>query len=182
MKEEFPLESMNNFIKHCDGVIEVSISDIIQWKPVNATWAPENIGSVKSYGAELLAEASKKFGNHFVDANCTYAYTVSKNEVTDTQLTFVPFHKFTGNLAYAFRNIGFNYQYLFNGAVYTLNDNYTKLKSYAVSNMGVSYSIGKNQRSSFGLQILYCWNESYQSVPGRPLPGRNFQANLILKF
>lgn len=35
MKEEFPLESMNNFIKHCDGVIEVSISDIIQWKPHN---------------------------------------------------------------------------------------------------------------------------------------------------
>lgn len=51
MKEEFPLESMNNFIKHCDGVIEVSISDIIQWKP--------------HYKKELWEQNSFLFNNTF---------------------------------------------------------------------------------------------------------------------
>jgi hypothetical protein len=51
MKEEFPLESMNNFIKHCDDVIEVSISDIIQWKP--------------HYKKELWEQNSFLFNNTF---------------------------------------------------------------------------------------------------------------------
>jgi hypothetical protein len=51
MKEEFPLESMNNFIKHCDGVIEVSISDIIQWNP--------------HYKKELWEQNSFLFNNTF---------------------------------------------------------------------------------------------------------------------
>ena len=159
-----------------------SIRDLIQWKPNNDAWTPENIGKVKSYGAEFLLEATKEFGTHRVNVTSTYAYTVSTNEDLNTQLTYVPFHKYNANLVYSRRRISLNYQYLFNGAVYTLNDNHTRLEGYKVSNVGVSCSFGKNQLSSFGLQSLNCWNERYQSVPGRPLPGRNFQANLILKF
>jgi len=159
-----------------------SIRDLIQWKPIDGTWTPENIGKVKSYGAEFLFEVAKKIGRHNVNLTSTYAYTVSTNEDLNTQLTYVPFHKYNATLGYSFRRISLNYQYLFNGAVYTLNDNHTRLKEYKVSNVGISCSFGKDHLSSFGLQALNCWNERYQSVPGRPLPGRNFQVNLILKF
>ncbi len=159
-----------------------SIRDLIQWKPIDGIWTPENIGKVKSYGAEFLLEAAKKIGRHNVNLTSTYAYTVSTNEDLNTQLTYVPFHKYNATLGYSFRRISLNYQYLFNGAVYTLNDNHTRLKEYKVSNVGISCSFGKDHLSSFGLQALNCWNERYQSVPGRPLPGRNFQVNLILKF
>jgi iron complex outermembrane receptor protein len=159
-----------------------AIENLIQWKPTDGIWTPENIGRVKSYGAEFLLEATKKIGSHRVNLTSTYAYSVSTNEDLNTQLTYVPFHKYNANLIYSFRRISLNYQYLFNGAVYTLNDNHTKLNEYVVSNAGVYFAFGKYSQSSFGLQTLNCWNESYQSVPGRPLPGRNFQANLILKF
>ena len=159
-----------------------AIRDLIQWKPYNDTWTPENIGNVKSYGAEFLLEATKEIGTHRVSLTSTYAYTVSTNEDLNTQLTYVPFHKYNANLVYSHRRISLNYQYLFNGAVYTLNDNHTRLEGYKVSNVGVSYSFGKYHLSSIGLKSLNCWNERYQSVPSRPLPGRNFQANLILKF
>jgi iron complex outermembrane receptor protein len=159
-----------------------AIKNLIQWKPTAGIWTPENIGKVKTYGAEFLLEATKKIGSHRINLNSTYAYTVSTNEDLDTQLTYVPFHKYNANLVYSFRRFTLNYQYLFNGAVYTLNDNNTKLKEFVVSNLGLYFALGKNLRSSFGLQALNCLNENYQSVPGRPLPGRNFQANLILKF
>ncbi len=159
-----------------------AIENLIQWKPIGGIWMPENIGSVKSYGTEFLLEVIKELGAHTFNLSSTYAYTVSTNQDLDTQLTYVPYHKFNANILYTFKRLSFNYQYLFNGAVYTLNDNHTKLKEYVVSNAGVYFTFGKDRRSSFGLQTLNCWNESYQSVPGRPLPGRNFQANLILKF
>jgi iron complex outermembrane receptor protein len=159
-----------------------AIENLIQWKPTDGIWTPENIGKVKSYGTEFLVEAKKVLGAHQFGLSSTYAYTVSTNQDLDTQLTFVPFHKFNANFGYSFNRWRFNYQYLFNGAVYTLNDNHTKLKDYVVSNLGLHFAFGKNRCNSFGLQSLNCWNENYQSVPGRPLPGRNFQANLILKF
>jgi iron complex outermembrane receptor protein len=159
-----------------------AIQNLIQWKPVNGTWTPENIGKVKSYGAEFLLEATKKVNHHVVHFTSTYAYTISTNEALGTQLTFVPFHKYNANFLYSFKRLSLSYQYLFNGAVYTLNDNETKLEGYKVSNLGVFFNYGKNHLNSLGFQALNCWNESYQSVPGRPLPGRNFQMNLIFKF
>lgn len=171
-----------NGFRFVTTVYHNAIKNLIQWKPTAGIWTPENIGKVKIYGAEFLLEATKKIGSHRINLNSTYAYTVSTNEDLNTQLTYVPFHKYNANLVYSFRRISLNYQYLFNGAVYTLNDNNTKLKEFVVSNVGLYFALGKNLRSSFGLQALNCLNENYQSVPGRPLPGRNFQANLILKF
>jgi iron complex outermembrane receptor protein len=88
----------------------------------------------------------------------------------------------TADLAYSFRKMTFNYQYLFNGYVYTLSDESTILKEYSVSNMGINYTFGKTNTYSIGFQTLNIWNENYQSVPSRPLPGRNYQININFKF
>jgi iron complex outermembrane receptor protein len=158
------------------------IRHMIQWKPEGGNWSPENVANVRSYGVEFLLEVSRKLRNHRFDLASTYAYTVSTNEALNTQLTYVPFHKYTASLTYTYGGFMLNYQYLFNGSVYTLNDNQTKLPEYLVSNVGVFWFLGKKRQSSVGLQALNCWNQSYQSVPGRPLPGRNFQVNLIIKL
>lgn len=158
------------------------ITDMIQWRPITGIWSPENVGDVESYGAELLIEASKKIGVHLFNLTSTYAYTVAKNMDLNTPLTYVPSHKYNANFSYSINNFSFSYQYLFNGPVYTLNDNETQLEGYKVSNVGLFYYFGKMRQSSFGMQSLNCWNESYESVPDRPLPGRNFQLNLIIKF
>jgi iron complex outermembrane receptor protein len=171
-----------NGFRFVTTVYHNAIENLIQWKPTDGIWTPENVGKVKSYGAEFLLEATKKIGSHRINLTSTYAYTVSTNKDLNTQLTYVPYHKFNANFFYTFKRLSLNYQYLFNGAVYTLNDNHTKLKEFIVSNVGVYFAFGKERQSSFGLQTLNCWNENYQNVPGRPLPGRNFQANLILKF
>lgn len=169
-------------IRFVATVYKNSITDMIQWKPIAGLWRPENIGEVESYGSEFLLEAGKKLGRHNLQFMSSYAYTVSRDKAMDRQLTFVPFHKFNANLSYGFKNLTLTFQYLFNGSVFTLNDGKTKLGDYVVSNVGAYYHIDKKRKLSLGAQILNCWNESYQSVPGRPMPGRNFQINCNLKI
>lgn len=159
-----------------------SITDMLRWIPKNGVWTAENVDKVTSYGAEILLNANKKIGAHLFNFNATYAYTISKNDETHQQLAFVPYHKLTADLVYSFQRITFNYQYLFNGYVYTLSNESAILKEYSVANLGIDYAIGKVNRCSVGFQTLNLWNENYQSVPSRPLPGRNYQIKINYKF
>ena len=158
------------------------IRDLLRWRPTNGQWSPENVGNVKSYGAEFLLDCNKKFGVHQFKLTSTYAYTISKDQQSNHQLTFVPYHKFTASLAYNIKKLSFNYQFLFNGAVFILDDDKTILKEYAVSNVGIDYNLGTTNTYALGFQILNLANESYQSVPSRPLPGRNYMINLTFKI
>ncbi len=160
----------------------MEITDLIQWTPTMGNWSPENVGEVVSYGAEGAIAFNKKFGNHEVDFRSTYGYTVSENQKNDKQLIYVPYHKSASNFAYAYKRLGFNYQHVFNGSVYILSDNSEKLKEYQVSNAGINYQFGKKIACEIGFRALNIWNENYQSVSKRPLPGRNYTINLTLNF
>lgn len=160
----------------------MEITDLIQWTPTMGNWSPENVGEVVSYGAEGAIAFNKKFGNHEVDFRSTYGYTVSENQKNDKQLIYVPYHKSASNLAYSYKRFGFNYQHVFNGSVYILSDNSEKLKEYQVSNAGINYQFGKKIACEIGFRALNIWNENYQSVSKRPLPGRNYTINLTLNF
>ena len=160
----------------------MEITDLIQWTPTMGNWSPENVGEVVSYGGEGAIAFNKKFGNHEVDFRSTYGYTVSENQKNDKQLIYVPYHKSASNFAYAYKRLGFNYQHVFNGSVYILSDNSEKLKEYQVSNAGINYQFGKKTTCDIGFRVLNIWNENYQSVSKRPLPGRNYTINLTLNF
>jgi len=160
----------------------MKIEDLLRWKPTMNNWVPENVGKVLSYGVETFVNFKKQLGSHKLNINSTYAYTVSKNELLDKQLTYVPYHKFTADAAYSFRKATISYQYLFNGQVYILADENDFLKDYQVSNLGIDYDFGKKNTYKIGFQALNILNEKYESVSRRPLPGRNYSINLTLKF
>lgn len=159
-----------------------SISNLIRWIPQNSVWKPENIDNVTSYGNEVLVNYKKQIAKHFFQVNSSYAYTISENEKTSKQLTYVPFHKFTAGFAYNFKKLNVNYQYLFNGFVYTQSDHEAFIKSYNVSNLALAYDFGKENKYKLGFQTQNLFNENYQSVAYRPLPGRNYLINLTLKL
>jgi iron complex outermembrane receptor protein len=129
-----------------------------------------------------LVNYKKQIAKHFFQVNSSYAYTISENEKTSKQLTYVPFHKFTAGLAYNFKKLNFNYQYLFNGFVYTQSDHEAFIKSYNVSNLALAFDFGKENKYKLGFQTQNLFNENYQSVAYRPLPGRNYLVNLTLKL
>jgi outer membrane cobalamin receptor len=163
----------------------IKIKDLISWIPgAGGRWSPQNTDNVSSYGSETLLGYKNTFGKHSFIANATYAYTISQEEKTGKQLFFVPFHKATCSLGYAYKNWECDYQFLYNGFVYTRSDNNPLeiIKAYKVSNIGLSYNFKVLQSSKLGFQVLNLMNQKYQSLEDRPLPGRNFTMYINLKF
>ncbi|WP_299526290.1 TonB-dependent siderophore receptor [Winogradskyella sp.] len=162
-----------------------SVTDLLRYVPgTDGIFRPENTNKVEIYGLECLLNAEKNINDHKFTANATYAYTVSENQETGRQLIYVPFHKFTTSVGYAYKKLSAYYQYINNGEVFTTTDNATNniLDSYIVANLGVDYTFGTSISYKVGFQVLNLWNEAYESVLNRPMPGRNFNTYVNLIF
>jgi len=163
----------------------MKIKDLLQWVPgKNGIWSPKNQDKVNSYGAETLLSWKKHFGKNYLAVNMTYAYTISEDEETKNQLFFVPYNKVTGSVSYSRNKISAYYQFLYNGFVYTRADNNPDeiINDYMISNLGIDYDFKFLDSFKLGFQILNVFNEEYESLEDRPMPGRNFNMYLTLKF
>ena len=161
----------------------IKIQDLLRWSPSSGgNWTPNNVAKVTTYGAEFLLNYNKKIGKNHFDFTTTYAYTISEDEQKKKQLIYVPYHKFTAALAYSLDKFSAHYQYLYNGEVFTSSDNFYKLNDYLVSNIGIDYQLGKKKFLQLGFDVLNIFNENYQSVSTRPMPGRNYTINLTFNF
>lgn len=163
----------------------MKIKDLLRWVPGDkGIWMPQNTDKVNSYGAETLLSWKKHFGKNYFNVSATYAYTVSENEETKKQLFFVPYNKTTGAISYYRNRFSANYQFLYNDFVYTQSDNDPEkiVPSYTVSNIGVDYDFQFLSSFKIGFQILNVWNNEYQSLEFRPMPGRNYNLYINLKF
>ena len=163
-----------------------TVENLLLWTPdINGIWRPGNAENVNIYGFEALFNANKKIGLHKVDVSATYAYTVSKNEETDKQLIYVPYHKLTTSIGYNYKKLSTYYQFINNGEVFTTTDNASEhiVNSYMLANLGLEYSLGKGtNKYTIGAQVLNLWNETYESVLNRPAPGRNYSIYLNLNI
>lgn len=163
---------------------QIQLKDMLRWLPqANGLWQPVNTDAVTIYGGESLLEWKFKCWNHHhFTLNGTYAYTISENDKTQKQLIYVPYHKATAAVAYSYKRFSLDIQLLYNGEVFTSSDNAYVLDDYAVSNIGVNYDFGKNNAFQLGARVLNAWNEEYENVAVRPMPGRNFTMCLTLNF
>jgi len=163
---------------------QIQLKDMLRWLPqANGLWQPVNTDAVTIYGGESLLEWKFKCWNHHhFTLNGTYAYTISENDKTQKQLIYVPYHKATAAVAYSYKRFSLDIQLLYNGEVFTSSDNAYVLDDYAVSNIGVNYDFGKNNAFQLGARVLNVWNEEYENVAVRPMPGRNFTTYLTLNF
>ncbi|KAB1156287.1 TonB-dependent receptor plug domain-containing protein [Flavobacterium luteum] len=168
--------TVNNLVFSISGFFN-KITDMISWKPNDSgLWQPINTNKVKTYGVETHLRYDKQISkNQAIQFVANYGYTISENEMTKKQLIYVPYHKLTSNAAYSYRKITFYFNYLFNGQVFTSFDNKYKLKEYTVVNSGIEYQFLKSCKLGFQVQNIF--NEKYQNVEQRPLPGRNYTVN-----
>ena len=163
----------------------MKIKDMIRWLPNNSgNWSPLNTDRVSIYGAEALLVWRKNFNNHIFDFSGTYAYTVSKDDNTDKQLFYVPYHKLTGSLSYYYKKLSAYYQIMYTGEIFTTSDNNPKyiLDAYNVSNIGVDYNFSKKNIFKIGVRTANIWNEKYEALPSRFMPGRNLTIYLNLNY
>lgn len=160
-----------------------SIRDMLRWIPGSGgMWSPENTHRVRIYGLESNLNYKKSFRKNRFELSGNYAYTVSENEETGKQLTYVPFHKATFSAGYSRKRISAYYQLLFNGSVFIGSDNKHELDSYLLSNIGLGYTFGKENSYQIGFQLLNLFDKHYQSTLNRFMPGRNFNVYINLNF
>lgn len=164
-----------------NSVYIIYLKDMIQWTPINGSfWTPNNIKNVTSKGLETNLNWKKNYQLHSIELNANYAYTISEDNISKQQLIYVPYHKFNASICYGFKNASINGQFLYNGKVFTTSDNAYELSAYKIANLGFDYLINNNIK--LGCNIRNIFNENYQSVASRPMPGRNYNLHLTFKF
>ncbi|MBT8295475.1 MAG: TonB-dependent receptor, partial [Gramella sp.] len=161
----------------------IDINELIRWVPDNSgTWRPINTAEVYNYGAEIIADWKIDISGNPLDLNGNYAYTRSIDKESNRQLIYIPEHKAALSATYAFSQFLVSLQSLYNGSIFTSTDNLYQLEDYVISNLGVGYALGKEPVTTLNFQINNLFNEKYQSLPSRIMPGRSFSTTLIIKF
>lgn len=159
-----------------------SMDNLIQWIPKGAISEPENVGKVSVLGLETKLSYKKKWAHQQIELNASYNFNSSKDKKREKQLMYVPFHKSIASLAYSWRNLSAYYQAAYIGKVYTDATNLYELEDYTLANIGLEWSFHKKSASKVGIQIMNLWNEDYQVMLNRPMPGRNYTVYLNLNL
>jgi vitamin B12 transporter len=161
----------------------IRLQDMLRWVPdSNGLWRPENVDRAKNYGAEAVVSWQRQFGSHTMAFTGTYAYTISRRDGSTNQLMYVPENKATAGLSYAYENFSAYYRHLFTGEVFYTTDNNNPLEPYNVSGIGAEYTFGFCKGLSLGAQVNNLYEEHYMAVAVRPMPGRNYNLYVNLKF
>ncbi|MGS0524073.1 TonB-dependent receptor domain-containing protein [Zobellia nedashkovskayae] len=147
-------------------------------------WTPININNASNYGLEVSLELAEKWGNRHLTWKNSYALTKAVDSETNKSLMYVPEHKVTSILTYAYSDWRLFYQLFVNSSVFITSDNSESLSGYAVSNLGLSrsFKIKEKMNIETSLQVNNLFNKNYQNVAFRPMPNRNVQLKLKFKI
>ena len=163
-----------------------NIKDWIYWLG-GAIWTPYNIAEVHSRGMETDNTLSYHIGAWKLHAGVKYAYvlstTVSSYMPNDgsagKQIPYAPRYNGQSNLGFSYKGLFVNYNHTYTGYRFTTVDESQYLMPYQTGNVQVMYAIQKNEYSMrLSAQVQNVWNEDYEVVNARPMPGRYFLLSL----
>jgi len=168
------------------------IYDWIVWQPdsVYAYWKAFNIKEVVSQGVESSLDFRFSKNNHSWKSRIQYAFTDSRNIVFSAeeadnykQLIYVPKHKLSGSLNYAYKDFNLSFLNSFIGKRFTTTDNFRYMPWYWICDLSLSKEIplrGKKIQCSLLLDNIF--NIDYQSIAWQPMPGRYLEISLKYHF
>lgn len=163
-----------------------NITDMIRWLPnSNGIWQPQNTDRVNTYGVESSFAYQYALRNKsFLHLKTQYAYTVSENQDSSTQLIYVPFHNANTQLIYQKPKWSVSLFWTYRGSVFTRTDNNPdfKISDYNLFDAQISWHIPKFFNTKIGLRAYNLFDLAYEAVDQRPMPGRSLGFNLNFKF
>ena len=178
-----------NGLKVDVGGFYIDSKDKIVWQPDEdkpGIWVPLNVDAVVNKGIELTVDYKRTVEKHFFDVRFNYSYTVSEDKLTKKMLPYVPKHLMNASFGYTFKRINAFYQHLFNGKIFTSEDNISlySVPYFNVGNVGLTYTViqQKEKTLGVGVKVNNVFNEVYQVLPSRPMPNRNMNININYKF
>ena len=178
----------------------INTTDRIVWTPVSGSiWRPVNIGKVKSEGIDAGLKSIIIAGKNLnVLLNFSYSYgsAVKKNEdfpgdpSYNKQLIYLPKEMVKSSLMFYYlptrsliKYVSFSLFYRFTTRRYTNFENTVFTPRFDVldGNAGFGILIFKTDVSAKFI-VNNILNENYQSVPGYPMPLRNYKFEIGFKY
>ena len=174
------------------------IDDWIVWIPTfKGYWTPRNVKQVHAYGIETKAGGFYQFNKDWqLHLNGSFSWTPSINngdptdwadEAIGKQLVYVPLLSSSVNGSLAFRSWKLTYKWCYYSERFTTSDNDIKSKigrvlPYFMNDIVLEKRfVTAPAEISLKLAVNNIFNEEYESVLNRPMPGRNFEFFLELR-
>ena len=167
------------------------ITNWIIWLPgQGGYWTPQNIYKVWSRGNETQLKVSYTKNKFSISPQIISAYTLSTNEAENIsedsqnkQLIYVPRINWTGGVTIKYNRSALSYTHGYKSRRYTSSDNLYYLAQYQYATLFISQSFRLKQNLiSAELSIHNLWDENYESIAWRPMPGRNYSLTLKYQF
>ncbi|MCC6683855.1 MAG: TonB-dependent receptor, partial [Bacteroidia bacterium] len=175
-------------------VFSNSVSDWITWVPdsVNPNiWTPQNIAKVWSRGVEYSLQTVWNITSLVtIGVSGLYSWVVSTNEKLNgntealhRQLIYVPRQNASFRLFVKMKNITCSYAHQYTGLRFITVDNYDYLNPFQLASLHLGFTTKANRFPlHFFMDIKNVWNQSYQVMAWRPMPGRYAEAGLKIQF
>lgn len=167
------------------------VTDWIIWLPQAGFWAPENLRRVHGQGVEISARLSYQTKKWRLSGGGNYAYTRSTNQnrlnendrAQGKQLPYVPLHRATLYAQWHYGPWHAQANWQVTSGRFTTTDNDELLPSFALWHLGAGreWALGR-LRAHVGLRVNNALNAEYQNLRLRAMPGRSYQANLVLTW
>jgi len=169
---------------HDLSVYNRNIHDWIIWLG-GAIWTPHNIAEVNSRGIETENNITYTTGDwkFHIGINTAYglATTIASYIPNDgsegKQIPYAPRYNGQANLGFGYKKLSVNYNHTYTGYRFITTDESEYTLPYQTGNVQLMYntSIRKHNIQLTG-QCNNIWNQQYEVVSGRPMPGINWLA------
>lgn len=167
------------------------IDNWIIWLPRGSFFSPQNIQQVWSRGIESRLDAQLPLANQQLDLSLAYDFVRSTNQKErfsgdaskGKQLIYVPIHKGALSARYSIGPWQFSYRHAITGTVYTLPDHSIGLPPFQIGKLGIQYHLDMAKvEGKVYLHLENIWNEDYELVDSRAMPGKFFQTGIQIQL
>ncbi len=183
---KFGKKITTNEFKSEIGLFYTNINSWILWQPSQfGYWTPQNIRNMISKGIQFNSSLIYNLNKIKIILHGAYTFNIAKaiddDFITD-QLPYLPKHTANASTKINFKNICFNAEEIYTDTRTTSFYNHD-LQPLFLTNISASYLI-KFKKLSVNTEIRLnnLFNEKYQLVQWRPMPGRNLSISLSIKI
>jgi iron complex outermembrane receptor protein len=167
------------------------IENWIIWQPRQGIWTPLNLQQVHSRGWESNSWIQFKRPKWTLKAHLLTNYTRSTNQKptiandqsVGKQLVYTPIYSGSTGLQLRFADFSLSYSHSYTGYTYTASDHSEWLEPYSIASVYLAYHFNQKKiGGSLFFRINNIWNDEYQVVRNRPMPGINYSVGLNLNL
>lgn len=154
-------------------------------------WSMQNLGKVQIRGLDVNTQTSWRISDAVaMTAAITYTYQQAV-DVTDVklnygdQIPYVPVHSGSFLAGANYKNVAFNYSYIYTGERYNQSTNnvYNYVPAWYTHDISFFYT-GKMKTGQYkvSLEINNLLNQYYEVIANFPLPGRYYRLGLTYSY